>query len=76
MSYPNINPENFVNCKYCNIDEIKNVKTCKDKKSLFLFHLNMYSLPNTFYDFQCLIQSTNIYFDAIAISEARINKIE
>ena len=73
MSYPNSNPENFVSCKYYNINEIKNLKTSKDK-SLFLFHLNMCSLPKNFDDFQYLIQSTNIYFDAIAISEPRINK--
>ena len=31
MSYPN-NPENCVNYYYYSINEIKNLKTCKDKK--------------------------------------------
>ena len=57
-----------------NINEIKNLKTCKDKKSLFLFHFNICSLPKNFEDFQYLIQLANIYFDAIIISESRINK--
>ena len=74
MSYPNNKPENFVNYKYYNINEMKNLKTCKDKKSLFLFHLSICSLPNNFDDLQYLIQSTNIYFDAIPISESRIDK--
>ena len=71
---PSNNPENIVNCKYCDTSQIKNIETCNDNKSLFLFQLNTCSLSNNFDDFQLLIQSTNIDFDVIAISESRIIK--
>ena len=40
MPDPNSNPENRVNGKYYYIDQIKNLKTCNDNKSISLFHLN------------------------------------
>ena len=69
MPNPNNNRENFFNCKYYNISQIKNLKTCADNKSFSLFHLNTCPLSKNFDDFQLLIQSTNIDFDVIAISK-------
>ena len=72
MPNPNNSPENLVNCKYYDISQVKNLKTCDDNKSLSLFHLNTRSLPKNF--FQLFDQSTNIDFDIIAISESSIIK--
>ena len=67
MSDPKSNSENFVNCKYYDTNQIKKPKNIskkkknqkklkkKKKKSPFFFHLNWYSLPKIFDDFQCHI---------------------
>ena len=46
----------------------------KNKKSLYLFDTNACSLSKIFFDFHPRIQSANIDFDVIAISESRIIK--
>ena len=63
MRNPKNNPGNLVNYKYYDISQIKNLKSCDDNKSLFLFHLKKYSISKNFDDFQLLIQSTSIYFN-------------
>ena len=62
----------ILNSKYYDINQIKNLKTCTNKRSPSLFHLNMRSLPKNFDNFQYLIQSNNI--DVTAISESKIIK--
>ena len=74
MSDPNSNLEKYVNCKNYNISQIKNLKTCKDKRSLLIFHLISCSLLRNIDDFQYTIQSTIIAFHVIAISGPRILK--
>ena len=69
MPNPNNNPENLVNCKCYDISQVKNVKTFNGNKYLSFFHLNTCPLLKKFDNFQLLIQSTNIDFDVIAISE-------
>ena len=42
----NKNPENMINCKYYNIDDIQKIKTKLDPLSFSLFHLNICSLED------------------------------
>ena len=56
------NPENFINCRNLDIDEIQKMKI--EPNSLSLFHINCCSLNKNFL----------ISFDVIAISESRILK--
>ena len=76
MPNPNHNRENLVNCIYYDNSQVKNLKACRDNKSLSLFHLNKCSFSKTFDDFQLVIQSTNIdhVIVVIAISKSRIIK--
>ena len=64
MLNPNNNLENFVNCKYYDINQVQNLKTFDDNKSLFLLHFSTCSLfkelwwfstpfPNSKYRFWC-----------------------
>ena len=45
------------------------------KKSLSFFHINSCSLNKNFEELQNLLQSTNIQFDVIAITETRMTNI-
>lgn len=54
---------------------MQNLNTCKDKRSLSFIHLTTCFLPKNFDDFQYLIQSANIDFDATTISQSKIIKI-
>ena len=56
---------------------MQNLKTCKHKRSLSLFfiHLTTCFLPKNLDDFQYLIQSANIVFDATTISQSKIIKM-
>ena len=66
------NPENFINCRNLDIDEIQKIKIESDLVSLF--HINSCSLSKNFEDLECLLKATNKTFDLIAISESRILK--
>ena len=66
------NPENFINCRNLDIDEIQNIKI--EPNSLSLFHINSCSLNKHFEDLEYLLKATNKTFDIIAISESRILK--
>ena len=61
-SYPEQqnDPENVVNSRYFNIDQIQSLEFCQKEKSLSLSHINACSL--------------NKNFDIIAVSETRISK--
>ena len=69
------NSDNIRNCKYYNIDEIQSLNKLNDKYSLSLFHINAYSLTKRLEDLELLLDSTQICFDVIAITETRILKI-
>ena len=66
------NPENFINCRNLDIDEIQKMKI--EPNSLSLFHINCCSLNKNFEDLEYLLKATNKAFDVIAISESRILK--
>ena len=61
----------MIQSKYYDIDELK---IPYNKKSLSVFHINSCSLNKNFEEIQNLLQSTNIQFDVIAITETRIIK--
>ena len=66
------NPENFINCRNLDIDEIQKMKI--EPTSLSLFHINSCFLNKNFQDLEYLLKATNKTFDVIAISESRILK--
>ena len=70
----NNDPENVVNSKFCDIDQIQTLKFPKKQKSLALFHINACSLNKNFDDLDHLLKCTNEVFDKIAASETRIKK--
>ena len=71
----NNDPENVVNFKYYDTDQIKTLKFPNKYKSLALFHINACSLNKNFDDLDHLLKCTNKAFDIIAITETRITKI-
>ena len=73
FSDQNKNQENVSNCKYYDLNEIKPLNKLNNKSSLSLFHLNSCSLSKNFEDLEYL-DSTNLNFHVIAISETRITK--
>ena len=66
------NPENLINCKNIDIDEIQKMKT--EPNSLSLFHINSCSLYKNFEYLEYLLKAINKTFDVIVISEYRILK--
>ena len=72
----NKNQENASNCKYYDLNEIRPLNKLNNKSSLSLFHSNTCSLSKHFEDLKYLLDSTNLNFDVIAISETRITKNE
>ena len=69
----NDNPDNIINCKYYDVDEMHQINELTNDKSLSLFHLNISSLSKHIESLENLISSTKIEFDVIAISESRIS---
>ena len=67
-------PENVVNSKYYDIDQIQTLKYSDKHKSLALFHINACSLNKNFDDLDHLLTCKNKVFDTLAVSEARITK--
>ena len=55
--------------KYHDIDEFQQLKIPNEGKCLSLFCFNSCSLSKNFEKLQNLLQSTNIQFDVIAITE-------
>ena len=70
----NNDPENVVNSKYYNIDQIQTLKFPNKQKSLALFHINACSLNKYFDDLDHLLKCTNKVFSIIAVTETRITK--
>ena len=73
-------PENVVNSRYFDIDQIQSLEICQKKKSLSLslslslFCINACSLSKNFDDLVYLLKCTKKNFDIIAVSETRISK--
>ena len=65
-------PENFINCKNLDIDEIQKMKI--EPNSLSLFHIDSCSLNKNFEDLAYLLKATNKTFDVIGISKSRVIK--
>ena len=63
-------PDNVVECRYYDIEEIQILNIPNKSKSLSMFHINTCSLSKNFDDLECLLKTTNI----TAISETRITK--
>ena len=63
-----------INSNYYDINQQQTLKEFTDKSSLFLFHLNTYSLSKNIDNFEHLIQSTKTDFDIIAVFESKVNK--
>ena len=53
-------PENVIQSKYYDIDELQKLKIPNKENSLSLFHINSCSLNKNFEELQNLLQSTNI----------------
>ena len=70
----NVDPENVVNSRYFDIDEIQALKLYDKKNSLSFFHINACSLNKNFDDLEYLLKCTNKSFDIIAVSETRMSK--
>ena len=70
----NNDPENVVNSKFYDIDQIQTLKFFDEHKSLTLFHINTCSLNKNFDDFDHLLKYTNKVFDIIVVSETKITK--
>ena len=66
--------KNVIQRKYYDIDELQKLKIRNKENSLSLFSINSCSLNKTFEELQNLLQSTNINFDVIAITETRKTK--
>ena len=70
----NTDPENVVQSKYYDIDELQTMKIPNKDKSLVLFHINACSLYKNFNELEHLLSCTYKNFDVIAISETKITK--
>ena len=70
----NTDPENVVQSKYYDIDELLTMKIPNIDKLLALFHKNACSLNKNFDDLEHLLSCTNKNFDITAITETRITK--
>ena len=68
------NPENVIQSKYYDIDELQQLKISNKEKSFSFFHINSCLQNKNFEELQNLLQSTNTQFDLIAITETRITK--
>ena len=71
----NTDPENVVQSKYYDIDELQTMKMYNKDKSLALFHKNACSLNKNFNELEHPLSCANKNFDVIAISETSITKI-
>ena len=65
-----IDPENVVNSRYFDIDQIQSSKFSKKEKSLSFFHINACSLKKNFDDLAYLLKCTNKF----VVRETRISK--
>ena len=71
-NHTNKDPDNAVQCRYYDIQEIQTLKIPNKSKSLSMFHINTCSLSKNFNDLEYLLKTTNMNFDIMAISERGI----
>ena len=62
---------NVIQSKYHDIDKLQILKIPNKQNSLSLFHINSCSLNKNFEELQNLLQSTNINFAVIVITETK-----
>ena len=72
----NNDPENVVNSKYYDIDQMQTLKFPNIHESLALFPINACCLNKKFYDLDHILKCKNIVVDIIAVSETRNYAIE
>ena len=73
-NHTNKDADNAAKGRYYNIEEIQTLKIPNKSKSLSMFQNNPSCLCDNFDDLEYLLQTKNINFDIIAISESTINK--
>ena len=73
-NYTKRDPDNVVECRYYDLEEILTLNIPNKSKSLAMFHINTCSLSKNFDDLEYLSKTTNINFDIKAISEPSITK--
>ena len=70
----NSDPEKIIQSKYYDINQLQQMTIPNKEKFLSLFHINSCSLNKNFEELHKFLQSINIYFDVIAITETSIPK--
>ena len=70
----NTDPENVLQSKYYDTDELQNMEIPNKVKPLALFHINACSLNKNFVDLEHFLSCTSKNFDVIAVTETRITK--
>ena len=73
-NHTNRDPDNVVKCRYYDIEEIQTLNVPNKSKSLSIFDINACSLSKNFDDIEYFFNTTNMNFEALAISKTRINK--
>ena len=68
----NKKPENFINCKNLDTDEIQKMEI--EPNLVSLLHINFCYLNKNFEDLECLLKTANKSFDVIPISKLIIMK--
>ena len=71
-NHTNNDPNNVVECRYYDTEEIQTLNIPNKNKSLSMFHINTCSLSKNLDDLEYLLKTTNMNFDII--SETRITK--
>ena len=64
--------DNMINCKFYDVNEIRDLKKMAKKTSLSLFHLNITSLSKHIFNLEQLLSTIDLDFDILAFSESRI----
>ena len=71
----NDDPENVVNAKYYDIDQIQTIQFPDKHKSLVLFHINACTLNKTFDDLDHLLKSKNKAPDINAVVKSELQNL-
>ena len=62
-NHTNKDPDNAVQCRYYDIEEIQTLKIPNKGKSLSMFHINTRSFSKNFDDLEYLLKTANMNFD-------------
>ena len=74
FSQQNKDIENTINCKYCDIEEMKSINNLNHKNVVSLFHTNTCSFLKNIEELDYLLDKTKIDFDLKGISGSKIKK--